>query len=288
MSQQNIGSQAEAGRYTHPAFRMLEPFITQQAIDLTAFIGQWPTRLQLQATAADLSIMADRLGLDGVCVSHMASVFGFDTRTGNEALFQEVSADSRLLPVPILNPAEPAWEYELEWAAKKGARGVRIVPGYHNYSLLHPELKQLAGKLVEKRIPLHVSARLEDQRLQHPRLTTRAIPFEDLADLLRLYEELPVVISGLRAYEWSKIQEVLNSGHQTDNVLLDLWFTNGPLAAISALCKQGERDLFAYGSCTPLQITEATVLQLASAEISEEDRAVLCRTNALRLLGSNS
>lgn len=80
----------------HPAFDMMIPFIEQKAVDLTAFLGQWPTRLQVNASASDLSAMADRFNLEGMCVSHFASIFGFDTRSGNEALFAETAEDSRL------------------------------------------------------------------------------------------------------------------------------------------------------------------------------------------------
>ncbi|TNJ64464.1 hypothetical protein FE784_20290 [Paenibacillus hemerocallicola] len=264
---------------------LLEPFVRQQAVDLTAFIGQWPTRLEIRAGADDLSAMADKYGLEGICVSHIASVFGFDTRSGNEALFAETAADGRLWPVAILNPAEAAWDLELEWAVQSGVRGIRLVPGYHDYSLLIPQVGELAGRLNELGLPLHVSARLEDDRLQHPRFRAKAAPFHELAELLRLCGDLPVVISGLKVNEWDRVKELLNDGHHTERVLLDLWFTNGPLAAIAALCRSGQMKLAAYGSCTPIQVMEATALQLASANISDSDRAALCRGNARRLLG---
>lgn len=275
---------AENDRYTHSLFQKLKPFQEQKAIDVTAFIGQWPFRLELQATAASLSEMADRLQLEYMCVSHIASIFGFDTRTGNEALFEELSPDKRLLPIPILNPVGDAVELELDWAEQQGAKGIRILPGYHDFSLNASECRALIDKLISKQIPLHVSARLEDPRLQHPRYITKSVPFEDLADVIRHCGDLPVIISGLRAYEWAKIQEVLNEGLRLDHVFLDLWFSNGPLEATAELIKRGETDLFVYGSCTPLQVAEATAFQLATANIEESDRAKLCHGNALKLL----
>jgi len=266
---------------------LMEPFLSQRAIDLTAFIGQWPTRLQIRAGADDLSAMADTYGLEGVCVSHIASIFGFDTRSGNEALFAETAADERLWPVPILNPAEDAWELELEWAVQSGARGVRLVPGYQGYSLLIPQVAELVTRLISLRLPIHISARLEDDRLQHPRYKAQAAPYHELAELLRLCGDLPVIISGLKATEWDRVKELLNDGHNTDRVLLDLWFANGPLAVIASLCKSGQTDRVAYGSCTPIQVMQATALQLASADISESERAALCRGNAARLLRSD-
>jgi hypothetical protein len=266
--------------------RFLQTFASQRAIDVTAFIGQWPTRLQSSASAKDLSAMADRYQLEGLCVSHIASIFGFDTRSGNEALFADTSGDKRLWPFPILNPSEPGWEWELEWAAKAGARGIRLVPGYQRYSLLSPEVQQLAKAAAEIKLPLHVCARLEDERLQHPLFQAKTVPFHELAELIRMCEGSPLIISGLRAGEHGYVKELLNDGFNADNVLFDLWFANGPLAAISVLCKSGASRHAAYGSCTPIQVMEATAFQLGSADISETERAGLCRNNALRLLAS--
>lgn len=279
------GQEQERESNEHPAVRLLEPFKAERAIDLTVFMGQWPTRLSIRATAADLSAMADRFGLGGMCVSHIGSLFGFDTRTGNEELFRETAADERLWPFALLNPAEPGWERELDWAAREGARGVRLAPGYHRYSLRSPQAAELAAALGEYRLPLQVAVRLEDERLVHPRYPVAAVQPHEVAELLRLTGDTPVLLSGLRAREWSGVAELLNDGHRTDRVLLDLWFTNGPIGAIASLCRGGMTDRLAYGSNAPIQVPEATALQLAAADIAAEQRAALCRGNAVRLLG---
>ncbi|MDF2713771.1 MAG: hypothetical protein K0R28_696 [Paenibacillus sp.] len=269
----------------HPAMRLMDPFKLERAIDLTAFIGQWPTRLQIRADASDLSEMADRLGLEAMCVSHIASIFGFDTRSGNEALFRDTAADERLWPFAMLNPVEAGWELELDWAIRQGAKGIRIVPGYHGYSLDSPQAAELVARMSASGLPLHICFRLEDDRLVHPRIALRPAQFHELAELLRLTGETPIVLSGLRAREWQSVSEQLNDDHRTDRVMLDLWFTNGPIAAMASLCQSNLADRLGYGSCTPIQVAEATVLQLAAADIDADKRAALCRSNAARLLG---
>lgn len=262
----------------------LEPFRAQGAIDLTVFMGQWPTRLQIQASAADLASMADTYGLKGMCVSHIASIFGFDTRSGNEELFRVSSADERIWPYAILNPAEAGWELELEWAVREGARGIRLVPGYHDYSLLSEPVTELVTHLSKLQLPLQICVRLEDERLAHPRFMAKTIPFHELAELLRLAGNTPVIMSGLRAREWNSVREHLNVDHSADHVLLDLWFTNGPVAAVAALCQSGYSQLMGYGSCAPIQTPEATAFQLATANISENERSMISHGNAARLL----
>ncbi|MEF3302679.1 amidohydrolase family protein [Paenibacillus sp. GYB003] len=265
--------------------RMLAPFAAERAVDLTAFIGQWPFRLPVRASAGDLSAMADRLGLGALCVSHIASIFGFDTRTGNEELLRETAGDERLLPFAIVNPAEAGWERELDWAAGAGARGIRLVPGYHRYGLAEAAAAGLVDRLARYGLPLHLCVRLEDERLVHPRYPVVPVPFHEVAELLRRAGELPVILSGLRASEWKSVAEHLNDGEQADRVLLDLWFANGPIGVVASLCRGNAWTRFGYGSCAPIQVPEATALQLAAADIAPERRAALCRGNAAALLG---
>lgn len=262
------------------------PFLEQKAIDVTAFIGTWPTRYQSRATAADLSAMADRLQLEAMCVSHIASVHGHDTRSGNEALFAESASDDRLLPFVILNPAETNWEAELEWAAASGAKGVRLVPGYHGYDPAGSDAKALYAAVRRLRLPLQIIVRLLDERLQHPRFTAEHLPFHIAAELIVLLEGHPVLLSGFRENEWEQVKRMIPQGAGLEHVCCDLWFCNGPLAVISKLCARGESERFAYGSCTPIQSAEATALQLAAAAVGEADRAMLCRGNASRYLSA--
>ncbi|GAA3405605.1 amidohydrolase family protein [Paenibacillus hodogayensis] len=285
------GLEEDARKAVRTAAGMLAPFTAQKAIDLTAFMGQWPMRLPVRASAADVSAMADRLGLEGVCVSHIASIFGFDTHEGNAELLRDCSADKRLWPYAIVNPEEAGWERELDWAVGAGARGIRLVPGYHRYSVASPSATELVKRVGRYGLPLHLCVRLEDERLVHPRYPVDNVPYHEVMELLRRAEDVPIVLSGLRAQEWTDITEYLNDDEREERekrILLDLWFTNGPIGAIAGLCRKGEAGRFGYGSCWPIQVPEATALQLAAAPIDEEERAALCRGNAVSLLGLRS
>ncbi|MGN7383406.1 amidohydrolase family protein [Paenibacillus sp. SAFN-117] len=264
-----------------------ESFVNGRGVDVTAFIGQWPFRYRSQASAEDLMMMADRLGLVGLCVSHLASVFGHDTRSGNEALFAQAAADERLWPFVVLNPAEPGWEAELDYAARNGARGVRLLPGYHGYAINGQHAAELIAALRERGLPLSVIARLQDERLQHPRYPAETVPVHALAELIGTCGGHPLLISGLRDYEWDAVMRFRTPDWRMDRVIFDLWYINGPLAVIAQLCQRGGARAFAYSSCAPLQEMGATALQLAAANISEADRLALCRDNALRFLGMN-
>ncbi|MCD9025309.1 amidohydrolase family protein [Cohnella silvisoli] len=263
---------------------LLKPFIDEHAIDVTAFIGSWPNRLQASAEQKDLSRMADRYQLKGVCISHIASVFGYDTRSGNEALFKACSQDNRLWPFAIINPTDEGWLQELQWAIDSGVRGIRLIPGYHQYKLDHPAVNRLIEIIEPYRLPLHVCARLQDERLQHHRFYTEAVPVHSLASMISAAGDNPLIISGVNSNEKDEISRYLHADQSIDHVLYDLWHVNGPLAVISQLCQKGQASQYAFGSCTPIQTAEATILQLSAANISESDRRLLCCGNAERLL----
>ncbi len=252
----------------------------ENAIDTTAFIGQWPWRLQVSADAASLGALADRLTLGSLWVSHLASVFGFDTRSGNEALFDAVESDERLVPFAILNPVEPTALEELAWAAANGARGVRLTPGYHGYQLSDPRAVSLVSAVGELGLPLHVCARLDDERLRHRRFHADDVPLHELAELVRARPGQRLVLSGLKSTEWNEVRAHLDAGADLSGVVVDLWFVNGPVGVIARL----DADLYAYGSATPVQSAMATAAQLATAAIPADDLRKLCRGNAERLL----
>lgn len=262
----------------------LAVFAAQRGIDLTAFLGTSPWRLQASHGVADLTRLADRLGLEGLCVSQLASVYGFDTRSGNEVLFEQVSSDDRLWAHPVINPSETGWEREMSWAAEAGARGVRVLPGYHGYRLTDPVVSALIDAVRDFDLPLHVSTILDDPRVRHPRYAVDPVEMADIADFLRVSTGVATVLSGLRTTDWDIVASHLDHGHDASRVLVDLWFVNGPAGVIADLWQHGMGELFAFGSCTPVQAAIATAYQVGAAAISEDQRRDLAGDNARRVL----
>lgn len=264
---------------------LFNPFRKQNPIDLTVFLGQWPFRYSTQATAVELLGMAEHLGITRMCVSHIASIFGHDTLSGNEALMEQTAGEERMWPFAILNPAEPGWERELAWVERSGARGIRLVPGYHEYKLGGSQAADLVEASGSLGLPLQICFRLEDERLQHTRYQAKDLGYHEVAELIvRVSGKSNILISGMRDYEWDAVLGHLPPEYPRNNVFVDLWYCKGPLAMIAALCQRNEENRMTYSSCFPLQTAEATALQLATADISDDERYAICRGNALRYL----
>lgn len=95
----------------------------------------------------------------------------------------------------------------------------------------------------------------------------------------------PVVVSGLRTYDWPDVHSCLDHGHDLRRVLIDTWRMNGPVGALRMMSEQWG-DLLAYGTCQPGQDAVASAYQLATALISDEERRAAAAGNARRVLDS--
>lgn len=262
----------------------LETFAACRPVDMMAFIGQWPSRLQTHADAETLISMADRWCLSRLCVSHIASIFGHDTRSGNEKLLDECARDERLLPFPIINPTERNWEDELRWCLQSSIKGIRLVPGYHAYGMRDERVGSLFDFIKSHNLSVQICARLEDERLHNRFTEAKPIPLHEIAEVVVALEGHPLHVSGLRTAEWETVQRFIPEGTDTSHAFYDLWYCNAPLAAIAHLCNLGGASSFAYGSCTPVQTAMATAFQLDRASIAETERFALCRGNAQRFM----
>ncbi|APZ33357.1 hypothetical protein BOH66_02985 [Microbacterium aurum] len=260
---------------TRAARDLLDGFSRFGAVDTACFLGQWPYRLHAAADADDLRGHAARHGLTGVWVSHLAALFGFDTRTGNEVCWGACAGDAVLHPFAVLDPRDGAWREELAWAADTGFAGIRVAPGFHGCRAVD------AGALIDAcaaaGLPLQLIVRLDDARSRHPMSSSRELELRDIADLIRSAPPHPLVISGLNRAEYGEVAR-----HLADDVpawvRFDLWHVNGPLGVAKLLGEDPGRWVF--GSGFPVQEPVPTALQLAASGLDDAALAAITRGNA--------
>ncbi|MFD4959097.1 amidohydrolase family protein [Microbacterium sp. NPDC058389] len=249
------------------------------AIDTSCHLGQWPYRLTAAAGAEDLRAYAARHGLRALWVSHLATLTGFDTRTGNEALRGACGGDPLFRLFAVVDPGAPTWRRELAWAADAGFAGVRLAPGDHGTApaALRPVLDEAAGR----GLPVQIMFRLDDPRVRHPRSPARDLEIHELADVVRDAPEHPLVLSGLNRLERVELGRHLGDALPA-HVLLDLWHVNGPTFVGDTWGEEPGRWLF--GSGFPVQTPEATMLQLVAAQLDDPARARIAWGNAAAIV----
>ncbi|MFE6996254.1 hypothetical protein ACFVAE_09880 [Microbacterium sp. NPDC057659] len=266
---------------TARAHELLDGFTRLGAVDTLALLGQWPYRLGAAAAADGLRAHARRLGLQQLWVSHLATLTGFDTRTGNEALRSTCGDDPLFRLFAVVDPGAPEWRRELAWAAREGFTGVRLFPGDHGTSVeaLRPVIDEAAALGLTAQIVL----RLDDPRVRHPRSPAIDPGIPEVAELVRRAPAHPLVLSGLNRLEWIELGRHLGDDVPS-HVLLDLWHVNGPTFVGDTWGDDPGRWVF--GSGFPVQAAEPTALQIAAASITDDARRRIAAGNALLLQAS--
>lgn len=254
---------------------LLRNFAGLGATDTSCFLGQWPYRLGNAADVDGLRAYAARLGLRSVWVSHLASLFGFDTRTGNDAALAACAGDPLFRLFATIDPGQPSWHTELEWAAAAGFHGIRVAPGFHGRQ--PAQLQPVLDACQQHHLPLQLIFRLDDFRVRHPLSPAVDPQLHLVADLIRSCGETPVLLSGLNLAEWLELGRHLGD-HVPRQVRLDLWHMNGPTHVADGLGNDPGRWVF--GSGFPIQTPEATALQLAASTLGEDDVRAIVSGNA--------
>ena len=257
---------------------MLGDFSRYGAIDTTCHLGQWPHRLNMSASEHDLSAYAERHLLEAVWVSHLAALFGFDTRTGNEDCLRRCLDIAVLRPMAVINPVEATWEQEMGWAVEMGFHGIRIAPGYHGYGL--EDMVEVARATAAESMVLQILFRLDDERVRHPQSPARDVAVTDAVKLVRAVPDATLLISGLNWGGWQELTDGLD-GQVPPTVHADFWHVNGPFGVPESLAEDPERWVF--GSGYPVQSPEPTMLQVTASLLAEPVRAAIVRDNALRI-----
>lgn len=91
-----------------------------------------------------------------------------DSLEGEDVLSASLK-DSVYNHVMSINPMLPCFEEDIDLCIKKyGIKSVRIYPGYPNYSLTNNKnIDKLCTILAREELPLFITARMEDERLNY-------------------------------------------------------------------------------------------------------------------------
>ncbi|HUF09401.1 MAG TPA: amidohydrolase family protein [Rhodothermales bacterium] len=109
----------------------------------------------------------------------------------NRRLAEEcrIAGDGMLLPFGSVNPAWPDWEEDLRRCDEQHRMpGIRLYPGYHGYTLDHPEFVRLLAVAAQRGLLVQIAIRLEDERVHHPTLDA---PLVDAAPLPGILKQVP-------------------------------------------------------------------------------------------------
>jgi predicted TIM-barrel fold metal-dependent hydrolase len=250
-------------------------------IDANCWCGHWPFRRLEYRGAEGLQVLQERVGCDLLLVSPLSAPFYRDCLSAVEEMLCEKGFDrKRMLPVAVINPCFPGWEDDLDVMVRElGCVAVRLIPGYHSYSLYSDEVVAAACKAAELGLPLVVTMRMMDERSHHPRMLVPPVSVEEVRYLLRQVPEGRFVLSHVLYSEVCALRAEL------ELVAEGVWEISykPPAFLVERAVREFGAERLLYGSAMPLQYPESILLMVQGADVSPAEKSAILSENARRV-----
>ncbi|MFV0338776.1 MAG: amidohydrolase family protein [Chthoniobacterales bacterium] len=243
-------------------------------VDTNVSYGFWPWMDFSDFSAEKLIEHLAAKGTDEAWISSVESILFPDPDVPDARLFSAFRNFPNVTPIKTLNPLLGNWRESLKRAVEKmGAKAVRILPSYHQYSLLDLPIEQFVSVLIECKIPLILTLRVEDERNQYPLMQVPTPSAELVVLLATRYPELKILITGATASEARSILTM------TTNVFCEISFIE-PGGGLADFLKTAPAERLLFGSHTPFFYTQAAVNKLCNAEIDTSTQNRIGHENA--------
>jgi uncharacterized protein len=257
---------------------------TEGLIDTHVYLSRWPFRRMSGDQTPALVAKLRKRGVTQAWAGSFDTVFHKDLSDANARLAADCEASSGLLvPFGGVNPLLPDWEEDLRRCQEQWHMpGIRIHPGYHNYTLQHPLFERLLRAAAGRGLLIQLAVWMEDERHQNPLMQ---IPAVDLAPLPALLEKVPsarMVI--LNAFPHSPGKEAVAKLAASGRVAFDFARLDG-YAQLRDFAGQVGLEQIVFGSYMPMFYFSSATLKLREGGFSPAECAVLS-VNARRLLGA--
>jgi predicted TIM-barrel fold metal-dependent hydrolase len=234
-------------------------------IDVNCLVGNWPFRKLYKNTFEEVKKIHMENGITSGYVSSLDSIFYNDPFEGDEDL-HEILKGTSYHHVLTINPQLPEFIQDVKDGIEKfDIKGVRIYPGYHGYSLSDSKVKELCQVLADYDLPLFVTVRMEDERMDYL-LKPEKVPASDIEALLNSNPENKFILLTAYSNELTSIKEAINN-HKY--VRFDTSGLKGPLFVVEKMLEDFLPEKMVYGSLYPLYSFSCTYLTLKEAQIEE-------------------
>ena len=258
-------------------------------IDFFIGIGDWPFRKLKHRTAEKLIELLKKEGIDRAIVYSIYSILAKDCMEGNLEVAEAASKyPETIIPYAVINPAFPGWEGEfMTCFDRMGFKGLRLFPTYHRYELRDSCFLEIISAVEEKKIPVILSIRIEDERQHHWLMKVPSLNIQAAAKVISDFPQVTFVISG------ATYPELLT---EKDNLLqCNNWFfdiarmqgrhSNPGLVEVivRAINDFGAKRML-FGSNAPFQYIKSSLLKVQKASIKERDKDMILLGNALHII----
>ena len=258
-------------------------------IDINANVGHWPFRQTNCNTCKALVERMDKFGVDLSVVSSMNGIFYKDTQAANEELHKEINSNrrfrDRFIPFAVINPIYAGWKNDLDIChAKMGVKGIRLYPLYHDYELTDPSCIELVKSARDRSLIVAFTLRMVDSR---PRSWMDIDKEWSLKDIVPIIKEVPdAKYLALNISRGIKLSDEETKLFKNADIVFDTSGRN--ISNLGELINKFGKDMFAFGTHTPILDYLTGLLRIESLRTNEADEAtkeLLRSGNAKRTIG---
>jgi len=256
---------------------------TEGLTDVNVSLFHWPMRRLPYDETAALRRKLISAGVTQAWAGSFEALLHRDMSAVNARLTEACRADARRfwLPFGSINPKAAGWQEDLRRCLEEHRMpGIRVYPGYHDYTLSEPAFVELLDDVLAARMVLQLVVSLEDTRVQHPRMRAAPVDLKPLPDLLAARPGLKLVL-----LNWSRAGSagLVPSLAARKNVMVDIATLEGA-GGLETLLKQIPRERVLFGSHAPFYYFESALLKLRESEVTGETLAAIGHKNAAGML----
>ena len=225
-------------------------------IDYNCFTGSWPFHKIRRNSFSDIKKLHEKYGVETAYISKIESIFYNDPYESELELYEEIKGTG-YKQVMTVNPTLDIAENIVKRAIKElDIKGVRILPGYHGFSLFDDCVTNLVKILKENNLPLFINSHLEDERVSyliHPVGTS----IEEIGKFIKENKDIEIQLCTIGFREITLIKDAVL---ECDNVYFDTSGFKDKLFAMPGIREEGLSHKARFGSMAPLFCFESSYL----------------------------
>lgn len=247
-------------------------------VDVNVSWGVWPFHGGNAQRLPSLVRHLTALGIRAALVSPVPAILAPDPQWDNDRLLRLSRGRKEILPCVVIHPLLANWRDSLKASCDAGARGVKLFPSYHGYSLDLPAVDELIDRCTRLHIVVALSMRIEDERSHHPLMQVPPPSLDEIVRLARRHPGHRFLILCPYLHEVSRLAE------ETDNTLVELSHIES-LDTVRTLLDILPATRVLFGSHTPFLYTKAAMAKIEDCPLSCHALDLIAWKNASRLLG---
>lgn len=235
--------------------------------DCNCFSGNWPFHKVRYNTVAKIAQLHKRCGIEGGIISSCEAVFYQDPYEAELSLSKEL-VGTNYSHAMTLNPTLPGWKDDLRRCVEVlGVKAVRLVPGYHGYTLADDLIEEVCAALRQYSLPLILTLRIEDERTTWM-INPRFIPVTEVKTFLETYTDIPTLVANVRINESADLAPVFET---RQNLFIDTaGFMRGLFPVDTAY--PYVKGQMVFGSNAPMSEMQSLTILVETAILSQQEK----------------